>query len=47
MTKEEQEVLGMTPIGIKNDNPNAFKETLLYLIKCDNDIQDAIKKFVL
>ena len=48
MTKEEQESLGFEPVGNKNNQElNDFKETLLYLIKFDSDVQDAIKKFIL
>ena len=40
--------LGMVPVGNKTDDErNDFKETLLYMIKSDKDVQDAIKKFIL
>jgi hypothetical protein len=48
MTKEEQDALGFEPVGNKNNQElNDFKETLLYLIKFDKDVQEAIKKFIL
>ena len=30
-----------------DDDRNVFKETMLYLIKFDKDVQDEIKKFIL
>ena len=38
---------GMAPIGRNNNNLNGLKDTLLYLIKFDTDVQNAIKKFIL
>lgn len=41
-------LLGFEPVGNKtNQEIKDFKETLLYLIKFDNDVQEAIKKFIL
>lgn len=41
-------LLGIEPVGSKtNQEIKDFKETLLYLIKFDNDVQEAIKKFIL
>lgn len=40
--------LGIEPVGNKNGKElNDFKDTLLYLIKFDTDVQEAIKKFIL
>ena len=45
---EDEHLLGFEPVGHKNNEElNDFKETLLYLIKFDNDVQEAIKKFIL
>ena len=44
---ETEQALGFVPIGVGNDDLNTFKETLLYLIKCDKDVQEAIKQFLL
>ena len=48
MTEAEQmQQLGFIPVGNENNSNNKFKETLLYFIKCDKDVQETIKKFVL
>ena len=44
---DTEQALGFVPIGVGNNDLNTFKETLLYMIKCDKDVQGDIKQFVL